>query len=139
MFQLRVFKVLLSDTLPNNTPSLATSSAPDLWASTASAKMRCWDGLALALLTLSSSFAPLTVAQYVTTITVSINDNPFCTAVSHMGASGISAGDVGGAGSASGPGVAGTNGGGVDGSKGGSGSEDMNGPASVSSPATNGG
>ena len=102
-------------------------------------KMRCWDGLALALLTLLSNVAPLTVAQYVTTVTVSINDNPFCTPVSRIGAFGGSAGDVGGAGSASGSGAAGTNGGGVDGSKGGSGSGGMNGPASVSSPATNGG
>lgn len=83
--------------------------------------MRCWDGLALALLTLLSNVAPLAVAQYVTTVTVSINDNPFCTPVSRIGAFGGSAGDVGGVGSASGSGAAGTNDGGANGSQGGRG------------------
>lgn len=138
LFQLRILKILVPDTSPQYTRPLAILSAPHLWDSTAPGKMRCWIGPAIALLSLLSSFVPVAVTQYVTTVTVSINDNPLCTPVSRVGVPGGSAGDVGGAGSASSPGAAGTNGGGADGSAGGSGSGDSNGPASVSSPATNG-
>ena len=108
------------------------------WAPTASAKMRSRDGLAVAILTFLSHDAPLTLAQYVTTVTVSINDNPLCTPVSGIGLSGGSGG-AGGAGIAPGLGASGSNGGGGESSGSGVGFGASNGSASDTSSATNGG
>ena len=72
--------------------------------------MRPNDGLAFALLALLSNHATLGLAQYVTTVTISINDNPFCTPVSGVGVSGSGVGGTGGAGSASGGGAGISNG-----------------------------
>ena len=71
--------------------------------------MTSWNGLALALWILLSTDATLTLAQYVMTVTISINDNPLCTPVSGIKGSGGSAGN------ASGSGASGTNGAGVGG------------------------
>ena len=99
--------------------------------------MKSRDGLALALaiLTFLSHDAPLTLAQYVTTVTVSINDNPLCTPGSDIGLSGGSGGAEG-AGIAPGLGASGSNGG-SSGSEVGFGAS--NGSASDTSSATNGG
>ena len=91
--------------------------------------MKPRDGLALAILTFLSHDASLTLARYVTTVTVSINDNPLCTPVGGIGLSG-------GAGIAPGLGASGSNGG----SPGlGVGFGASNGSASDTSSATNGG
>ena len=99
--------------------------------------MRLWDRLALALIIFMSNDATLTLGQYVTTVTVSINDNPFCTPVSGMGVSGGS-GSEGGAGSAPDIGVSGVNGGGGDNSGLGTGLGATNSSTSVTSSATSG-
>ena len=77
--------------------------------------MKRWDGLTLSILALLSNKATLILAQYVTTVTVSINDNPFCTPVSGIGALGGSAGGASGANNASGSGTFGTSGSGAAG------------------------
>lgn len=64
--------------------------------------MKSWDGLTLAILALLSDNAMLVLAQYVTTVTISINDNPFCTPMSGITYGNISA-------------IPGTTGGGVGG------------------------
>lgn len=100
--------------------------------------MKSRNGFALAILTFLSHDAPLTLAQYVTTVTVSINDNPLCTPVSGIGLSGGSKG-AGGAGIASGLGASGSNDGGSEISGSGVGFGASNGSASDTSSATNGG
>ena len=90
-----------------------------------SAKMRSWNGLALFLLTLGSNDATLTFAQYVTTVTEYVNDNPFCTPVNKIAAPGGSAG-------------VGANGGGAGSSGSGSASGGLNGSSNGTSSATNG-
>ena len=87
--------------------------------------MRSWNGLALALLTLWSNDATLTFAQYVTTVTEYVNDNPFCTPVNRIAAPGGSAG-------------VGANGGGAGSSGSGSASGGLNGSSNGTSSATNG-
>lgn len=71
---------------------------------------------AIILLALLSHDPTLAIAQYVTTVTVSVNTNPFCTLWSGIGISGGGSGGFGGAGSAPGSGVSGTNGTGAGGS-----------------------
>ena len=88
-------------------------------------------GLALALLTLLSNDSTRTLAQYVTTVTVSINTDPFCTSLSGLQVSGNSAGN------ASGSGASGMSGGGAGGSGFGSGPGVLNESASVTGFATN--
>ena len=97
--------------------------------------MKPRDGLALAILTFLSHDAPLTLAQDVTTVTVSINDNPLCTPAGGIGLSSGS-GVAGGAGIAPGLGASGSNGGS---SGSGVGFGASNGSASDTSSATNGG
>ena len=65
--------------------------------------MKSWNGLTLAILALLSDNATLVLAQYVTTVTISINANPFCTPMSGIGAyggipaiPGMSSGEAGG-------------------------------------------
>ena len=98
--------------------------------------MKSRNGVALAILTFLSHDAPLTLAQYVTTVTVSINDNPLCTPVGGIGLSGGSE-SVGGASIAPGLGASGSSDGGSEIS--GSGFGASNGSASDTSSATNGG
>ena len=100
--------------------------------------MKSRDGLALAILSFLGHDAPLTTAQYVTTVTVSVNDNPLCTPVSRIGLSGGSEG-AGGAGIAPGLGASGSGGGGGDNSGSGVGFGASNGSTSDTSSATNGG
>ena len=99
--------------------------------------MKPRDGLALAILTFLSHDAPLALAQYVTTVTVSINDNPLCTPVSGTGLLGGSGG-ANGAGVAPGLGAPGSNGGGGESSGSGPGFGASNGSASDTGSATNG-
>ena len=121
-------------------PFLVNPSASDHWVSTASAKMKSRNGFALAILIFLSHDAPLTLAQYVTTVTVSINDNPLCTPVTGIGLSGGSEGAGGGGdGIASGFGASGSNDGGSEISGSGVGFGASNGSASDTSSATNGG
>lgn len=92
--------------------------------------------LAFTLLALLSNDATLTVAQYVTTVTVSINTNPLCTLVSGIEDSGGNAGGFSGAGSFSGSGASGINGTGA----GGAGAAGFGGSGSASdseAPGTN--
>ncbi|KAF6227481.1 hypothetical protein HO133_008925 [Letharia lupina] len=60
--------------------------------------MKSRDGLALALLALLSNDTTLTLAQYVTTVTVSINTDPFCTGIGAFGGSAAGAGNTSGSG-----------------------------------------
>ena len=71
-------------------------------------------GLTLALLTLWSNYTTLILAQYVTTVTVSINDNPFCTPINRIGALGGSPGGAGAGSSTPGSGASGMNGSGAN-------------------------
>ena len=57
--------------------------------------MKSWAGLALALLTVLSNNAVLILAELVTTVTVSVNSNPFCTIVNGVGDFGTSGSGVG--------------------------------------------
>lgn len=100
--------------------------------------MKSRDGLAFALLAFLSNDATLTFAQYVTTVTVSINTNPFCTFVNGIGApgSGASGSGVSGFGNSS-YGTSGTNGGGAGGSGSGSGYGGSNGTSNGTGSATN--
>ena len=97
--------------------------------------MKSRDGLALAILTFLSHDVPLTLAQYVTTVTVSINDNPLCTPLSGIGISG----GAGIATIAPGLGASGSNDGGGESSGSGAGFGASNGSASDTSSANNGG
>ena len=72
--------------------------------------MRSRDGLIFPLLTFLSNTNNLTSAQYVVTVTVSVNDNPFCTPLGGVGASGVGLGNSGGVGIAPGSGSSGING-----------------------------
>ena len=72
--------------------------------------MRFRDGFVLALLALLGNDATIALAQYVATVTVSVNDNPFCTSVGNIGASGGNSGGTVGSGT-SGSTASGSNGG----------------------------
>lgn len=74
------------------------------WASLLFSDMKSWGGLLFALLVMLSNDAKLILAQYVTTVTVSINDNPFCTGIGAFGGN-FSASPTS---SISGPGISGT-------------------------------
>lgn len=65
--------------------------------------MKAWDGLSVAILALLSNKATLILAQYVTTVTVSINNNDFCPLETGLVASSGSTGGASVASSASGP------------------------------------
>lgn len=68
--------------------------------------MKSWDGLTIATLALLSDKATRVFAQYVTTVTISINGNPFCTPMSGIGTYGGSSGIPGTSGGrAGGPGI----------------------------------
>lgn len=58
--------------------------------------MKFGNELVITLLTLLSNDVTRTFAQYVTTITVSINTDPFCTSLSGLGVPGTSGGGAGG-------------------------------------------
>lgn len=134
---LRIPVGLISIVLQKRRPLRIIESPWILWVSHTSAKMKSWNGLALALLTLWSNNATLTFAQYVVTVTEYVNDNPFCTPVSSIGVSGGSAG-VSSTGSASGSGAPGANGGGAGNPGSGPASGSLNGSSNGTSSATNG-
>ena len=117
-----------------------------------SVSMKSRNGLALVFLTFLSNHTTLTFAQYVTTVTEYINDNPFCTPANRIEASRSSAGGVTGSGTSgsgdnaqynstgkpSGFGTPGANGGGAVVSASASASGRANGFGSDTGPATNG-
>lgn len=86
---------------------LSNSFASHFVAFTSSSTMKFRKGFALTFLALLSNDATRIFAQYVTTVTIYVNDNPFCTSVSSIGAPGGGAGSAGAAGGTSGSGASG--------------------------------